>query len=299
MTTVALAVYAIFEGKLTASVAFASLEVFFELEDSLSMIPIVITGVIEGMVSLSRLESYLSSPNKEEYRKDSSSITYQNASIAWPSDTCNLEDRFVLKNINLTFPNKELSLVCGPTGSGKSLLLGSIFGEADLVCGAISVPMPPFTVYHTPDNAISPDNWIIPSSIAFVAQSPWIENGTLRDNIIFGCPFSAERYKKILDVCALTDDLHILIDGDMTEIGPRGINLSGGQRWRVSLARALYSRAGILVLVSLIFASPYRYTCLANPDLRMISSVQSTSTSAGTSLRKHLPESSVKAGHGS
>ncbi|EGE00342.1 multidrug resistance protein [Trichophyton tonsurans CBS 112818] len=248
MTTVALAVYAIFEGKLTASVAFASLEVFFELEDSLSMIPIVITGVIEGMVSLRRLESYLSSPNKEEYRKESSSITYQNASIAWPSDTCNLEDRFVLKNINLTFPNKELSLVCGPTGSGKSLLLGSIFGEADLVGGAISVPTPPFTVYHTPDNTITPDNWIIPSSVAFVAQSLWIENGTLRDNIIFGCPFSAERYKKVLDVCALTDDLHILIDGDMTEIGPRGINLSGGQRWRVSLARALYSRAGILVL---------------------------------------------------
>ncbi|EFR03018.1 multidrug resistance-associated protein 13 [Nannizzia gypsea CBS 118893] len=248
MTTAALAVYAIFEGKLTASVAFASLEVFFELEDSLSMIPIVITGVIEGLVSLRRLEGYLNSPNKKEYRKDSHSITYKEASIAWPSDVDSLEDRFVLKNINLTFPNKELSLVCGPTGSGKSLLLGSIFGEADLVSGSIGVPMPPFTIYHTPDNAITPENWIIPSSVAFVAQSPWIENGTLRDNIVFGCPFSAERYKRVLDACALTDDLHILIDGDMTEIGPRGINLSGGQRWRVSLARALYSRAGILVL---------------------------------------------------
>ncbi|KAM5466400.1 hypothetical protein MauCBS54593_006138 [Microsporum audouinii] len=248
MTTAALAVYAIFEGRLTASVAFASLEVFFELEDSLSMIPIVVTGVIEGMVSLRRLENYLNSPDKEEYRKASPSITYTNASISWPSDTKDLEDRFVLKNINLTFPDKELSLVCGPTGSGKSLLLGSIFGEADLVSGNICVPMLPHTIYNTPDSDINPENWIIPSSVAFVAQSPWIENGTLRDNIVFGYPFSAERYKKVLDVCALSDDLHILVDGDMTEIGPRGINLSGGQRWRVSLARALYSRAGILVL---------------------------------------------------
>jgi ABC-type protease/lipase transport system fused ATPase/permease subunit len=89
---------------------------------------------------------------------------------------------------------------------------------------------------------------ILPNAVAFVAQIPWIENGSIRDNIIFGLPFNERRYRKTLEACALTKDLDSLSDGDRTEIGANGINLSGGQRWRVSFARAVYSRAGILVL---------------------------------------------------
>src|SRR6185436_16738598 len=77
---------------------------------------------------------------------------------------------------------------------------------------------------------------------------PWIENASLKDNILFGLPLLPERYEAVLDACALKQDLEILEDGDQTEIGANGINLSGGQRWRVTLARALYSRAGILVM---------------------------------------------------
>jgi ABC-type Mn2+/Zn2+ transport system ATPase subunit len=91
-------------------------------------------------------------------------------------------------------------------------------------------------------------NWIIPSVLAFVSQQPWIENCTFRDNVLFGLPYHEERYGKVLSACALDQDLHLLTDGDMTEIGANGINLSGGQRWRITLARALYSRAGILVM---------------------------------------------------
>ena len=81
-----------------------------------------------------------------------------------------------------------------------------------------------------------------------MAQIPFIENATIRDNILFGLPFDAGRYRKVLSVCALEKDLAMLPDGELTDIGANGINLSGGQRWRISFARAMYSRAGILIL---------------------------------------------------
>ena len=84
--------------------------------------------------------------------------------------------------------------------------------------------------------------------IAYVAQTPWLENATIKDNIVFGLRFQQQRYQDVITASALAADLSILPDGDMTEIGARGVNLSGGQQWRVSLARALYSRASILVL---------------------------------------------------
>ncbi|KAK2747506.1 hypothetical protein FQN57_001998 [Myotisia sp. PD_48] len=250
MTTAALAVYAVVEGRLTPSVAFASLEVFSELEMSLALIPEIITDILDGLISLRRIETYLRSPEKDEYREHSDTVIFQDARVAWPSDGNNEgngDGRFTLKNINITFPEGKLSVVCGPTGSGKSLLLASILGEADKLSGVIGVPKYSPTPSN-PGDAVETDSWIISSSVAFVAQTPWIENGTLRDNIIFGLPFSSVRYRKVVDACALSEDFRILVDGDLTEIGPRGINLSGGQRWRVSLARALYSRAGILVM---------------------------------------------------
>ena len=94
----------------------------------------------------------------------------------------------------------------------------------------------------------SPAQWIEPEATAFVAQTPWLENASIKDNILFGLPLRKGRYYSVLSASALSSDLAVLPDGDMTEIGARGINLSGGQQWRVSLARAFYSRAGILVL---------------------------------------------------
>lgn len=153
----------------------------------------------------------------------------------------------MLRDVNVSFPPGELSVVSGKTGTGKSLLLAGILGEVDVLQGKINVPRPP-EPKDRHDELATRDNWIIPSSIAFVAQIPWIENASIKDNILFGLPFDEYRYKKVLEVCALKKDLDILTDGEKTEIGANGINLSGGQRWRVTFARALYSRAGILVL---------------------------------------------------
>ena len=84
--------------------------------------------------------------------------------------------------------------------------------------------------------------------MAFVAQIPWLEDASIKDNILFGLPLDHDRYKEVLYACALVKDMEMLPDGELTEIGASGINLSGGQRWRVTVARALYSRAGILIL---------------------------------------------------
>lgn len=151
----------------------------------------------------------------------------------------------MLRNVNLVFPAGKLSVISGKTGSGKSLLLAAVLGEVDKLAGVVKVPRAPGQRF---DSKANKSNWIIDSAIAFVAQIPWIENATIRDNILFGLPFDKKRYITVLSSCALTKDLDMLPDGELTDIGANGINLSGGQRWRVTFARALYSRAGILVL---------------------------------------------------
>ena len=175
-------------------------------------------------------------------------VSFENASIAWPSDNAEEDPtRFVLRDVNLTFPTGELSVISGKTGAGKSLVLAAILGEVDVLDGSVCVPNAP-SLYERHDNQAHRGNWIIPEAVAYVAQIPWIENATIRDNILFGLPHDEQRYWMTIEACALTKDLEMFTDGEYTEIGANGINLSGGQKWRITLARAIYSRAGILVL---------------------------------------------------
>lgn len=249
LSATSLAVYALLKGTLTPSVAFTAIGVFANLEVTLSVIPELTTDLIDAYISIERIERYLNSPEIAVNTNDAPNISFENASIAWPSDEEKEADdqRYVLRNLNISFPEKELSVVSGKTGTGKSLLLAAVLGEVDVLSGKINVPRPPLT-RERHDHLATKDNWILPSSIAFVAQIPWIENASIKDNILFGLPFDVERYNKVIEVCALRKDLDMLSDGENTEIGANGINLSGGQRWRVTFARALYSRAGILVL---------------------------------------------------
>jgi ABC-type multidrug transport system fused ATPase/permease subunit len=250
LAATSLAVYASIYGELTPSVAFTAIGVFSNLEVTLSVIPELTTDLIDSYISIERIEKYLRAPEISKNTNDAPNISFENASIAWPSDEEETDDadlRYVLSSINIAFPEKELSVISGKTGTGKSLLLAAILGEVDMLSGKINVPRPPQT-QDRHDHLANKDNWIIPSSIAFVAQIPWIENASIKDNIVFGLPYDAYRYAKVIEVCALKKDLEMLTDGESTEIGANGINLSGGQRWRITFARALYSRAGILVL---------------------------------------------------
>lgn len=248
LSAVSLAVYAYLFGDLSPAIAFTTIAIFVQIEATLAGIPELTTETLDAWVSIQRIEKYLNAPEKGDCTEPSDRVRFENASVAWPSDSQEEEpDRFILRDINLQFPLKELSVISGKTGSGKSLLLAAILGEVDKISGIVKVPRTP-SVHDRFDHKATRGNWIIDSAIAFVAQIPWIENATIKDNILFGLPFDAGRYKKVLSVCALEKDLDMLPDGEMTDIGANGINLSGGQRWRVSFARALYSRAGILIM---------------------------------------------------
>ncbi|XP_070557375.1 ATP-binding cassette sub-family C member 9-like [Ptychodera flava] len=135
----------------------------------------------------------------------------------------------VLNNINIQIPVGSLLMVVGLVGSGKSSLLSAILGEMTTTSGMVQ--------FNRKKNSVS-----------YVPQKPWIQNATLRDNILFGEMFNQKRYSAVIAACALQPDIDILPAGDMTEIGERGINLSGGQKQRVSMARAMYRKTDTLLL---------------------------------------------------
>ncbi|KAG0292891.1 hypothetical protein BGZ96_003540 [Linnemannia gamsii] len=149
------------------------------------------------------------------------------------------EERFKLKNLSVDFPVGKLSVIVGPTGSGKSAMLLALLGELDRLEG--NHFMPRLDYERRASHAGG-------SGIAYVAQTAWLQNTTIRNNILFGREFDQERYDAVVEGCALSTDFEILEFGDATEIGEQGITLSGGQKQRVSLARAIYSSASILLL---------------------------------------------------
>lgn len=128
-----------------------------------------------------------------------------------------------LKNINLKVKKGNLTAVVGSVGCGKTSLISVLLGEMEKINGKVNVD----------------------GRVAYVPQQAWIQNATLKDNILFGTPYEEQRYNKVIEACALNQDLAMLPGGDLTEIGEKGINLSGGQKQRVALARAVYSGADI------------------------------------------------------
>ncbi|KAJ4271438.1 hypothetical protein NW762_000140 [Fusarium torreyae] len=248
LAATSLAVYAILNGQLLPSVAFVSIGIFKALEVSLGVLPELITMAVDTLVSIRRIRAYLNGPEMKQTLSEGPEVSFEDASIAWPEDEEKPdEDRFILRNLNMRFPAGELSVISGKTGTGKSLVLSAILGETDVLEGSVHVPKT-ISPADRHDAQAHLGDWILPGSVAYVGQTPWLESASLRDNILFGLPFIEERYNQVVEVCALKKDLHILTDGDKTELGANGINLSGGQKWRVTLARAIYSRAEILVM---------------------------------------------------
>ena len=142
-----------------------------------------------------------------------------------------------LQDINCEIESGTLVAVVGSVGSGKSSFLSAMLGEMESIGGSkVYIPR-------------GEDEMNVHGYASYCTQSPWIVNNTLRGNILFGRDYNEERYNQVLDCCALLDDIAILPAGDMTEIGERGINLSGGQKARVALARSLYGTGTRLLLL--------------------------------------------------
>ncbi|XP_034871029.1 multidrug resistance-associated protein 1-like isoform X6 [Mirounga angustirostris] len=177
-------------------------------------------------ISLNRLEDFLNTEelhpqNIETNYIGDHAIGFTNASFSW--DKTGIP---VLKNLNIKIPEGALVAVVGQVGSGKSSVLSAILGEMEKLTGVVQRK----------------------GSVAYVAQQAWIQNCILQENILFGSIMQKQFYEQVLEACALLPDLEQLPNGDQTEIGERGVNISGGQKHRVSLARAVYSGADIYLL---------------------------------------------------
>ncbi|KAI8384080.1 multi drug resistance-associated protein MRP [Blakeslea trispora] len=220
---------------LTSQIAFVAISLFSLLQFPMAIFPNVITSLIEASVSLSRIEEYLTSPEidqtairKEDFRKMPNwnptipLVEVTDASFKWDENSNGID----LADVNLSIQKGALAAVVGRVGSGKSTLVSALLGDNTKVSGEV----------------------VLRGNVAYVPQQPWIMNATVRHNITFGLRWDPDFYDRVLEACSLKIDLKVLSNGDMTEIGEKGINLSGGQKARVSIARALYARADIYIL---------------------------------------------------
>ncbi|KAF9430408.1 hypothetical protein BGZ94_006978 [Podila epigama] len=255
------------KGEFTPAVAFTAMVLFARLKSPLNGLPAVYMALTNASVSLARISEYLDEPNIKDVFVNGSKLPEGAPEIGlvnmsaqwWTTESAKTPDadadgntnartedtdQFILRDISVNFPVGELSIVCGPTGSGKSSLLLAMLGEMDILSGQVHLPRRPLDGSRQYDS----ETGLLKDGVAYVAQQAWLQNASIRDNILFGSPYEEARYNEVIEVCALKRDLEILEDGDETEIGEKGITLSGGQKQRVSLARAIYSRSRHVML---------------------------------------------------
>lgn len=216
---------------LTTDIVFPALTLFNMLTFPLAILPMVITSIIEASVAVGRLTSFFVA---EELQPDAvilkgavedhgdESLSIRDGTFSWDRHS----DRTALENIDFTATKGELSCIVGRVGAGKSSFLQALLGDLWKVRGQV----------------------VVHGSTAYVAQQAWVMNASVKENILFGHRYDPSFYDKTIKGCALTEDFAQLPDGDDTEVGERGISLSGGQKARLTLARAVYARADVYLL---------------------------------------------------
>ncbi|KAI8925342.1 P-loop containing nucleoside triphosphate hydrolase protein [Entophlyctis helioformis] len=252
---------------------FASLSLFYALRIPMLFLPIVLTQATDAWVAATRIGALLLAPELStgpallpaSDEPDEPAVHVKDASFEWeqvmdasaasaqgkkpkkskkskaaeqlkesadasssrsPSPQPQPQSVFKIENLNLSIPRGKLVAVVGSVGSGKSSLLNALVGEMRRTAGSVTFR----------------------GTVGYCQQQAWIQNASVRDNILFGLPYDADKYARVLRDCSLERDLTILPGGDATEIGERGINLSGGQKQRVSIARAVYFDPDIVLL---------------------------------------------------
>lgn len=201
--------------------------------------PMGITQFAEANISVKRIQTFLKYPEvkfdssdnffneitkSQDVSKESSegSILLRKASVKW----LKTRSENTLEGLDMDVSPGELAVIIGPVGSGKTTLLHALLGELTASSGEVTVK----------------------GKISYASQEPWLFVGSVRQNITFGQQFDARRYHEVVRVCQLQRDFTLFPYGDRTIVGERGVSLSGGQRARINLARAVYKQADIYLL---------------------------------------------------
>lgn len=231
---------------LSASLTFTAISLFGILRGQFSWLAFVMKALVNAGVSFDRIDKFIHEEEELETIQspqnysEGSPITasgvlgYKNATLSWSKPGSEDDNHFRLSAMSIECTPGTLTVVSGPVGSGKTSFLLGLLGEMRLLGGQICLPRD--------------------QGVAYVSQTPWLQNATIKDNILFGSEYDEKRYKAVLEACALATDIEMFAIGDLTEVGERGVTLSGGQKARLALARAVYSPAKIVLLDDVLSA---------------------------------------------
>ncbi|KAI8996148.1 P-loop containing nucleoside triphosphate hydrolase protein [Gaertneriomyces semiglobifer] len=239
---------------LVAEIIFPALAYFNSLFVPVWYFSQILNAIHMAKVSLARLEEFFAAEEVDMSDRfvtyvpgAADAVTIKNATFQWPALEESAEDMagenadsandkpeapFTISDLTVSIKSGTLTAIVGTIGSGKSSVLSAIVGEMVKEKGEL----------------------IIHGSVNYCPQVPWITSQTIRDNILFGRPYNAEEYWKTLRVCGLELDLDMFGKRDMTQIGEKGATLSGGQRARIALARAVYARSEVLIFDDVLSA---------------------------------------------
>ncbi|XP_050807529.1 ATP-binding cassette sub-family C member 10 isoform X3 [Gopherus flavomarginatus] len=235
--------YVLLGHQLTATKVFTALALVGMLILPLNNFPWVLNGILDAKVSLDRIQHFLELSDQDLHayyitdgpRDPSSALEMHHSTFSW-SPPREESTRQHLSGGTLQIFIQDLAVakgalvgVVGKVGCGKSSLLAAVTGELNRLGGQVYV-------------------WDLERGFGLATQEPWIQFTTVRENILFGRDYDARLYQEVLEACALSDDLNILPAGDQTEVGENGVTLSGGQKARIALARAVYQEKKIYLL---------------------------------------------------
>lgn len=241
---VTLVMYVVLGNEITSQKAFVTIAYFNYVRTTLvEFWPMAVSSVAEGWVSLRRVEEFLvqeinyKAPLANVRRKSvkihslNKGIFMRNATAHW-SQINDSNNQVGIISVDFEIEKHGLVAIIGLVGSGKTTLLEVLLKELPLVDGEITIN----------------------GDISYAAQQAWIFESSVKKNIIFTEKYDEQRYKTVLHVCALERDLELFPHGDETIVGDRGISLSGGQKARINLARAIYKKADLYLLDDVLSA---------------------------------------------
>ncbi|XP_033733634.1 multidrug resistance-associated protein 7-like [Pecten maximus] len=255
MTVLTFTIYSMIGKEITAAKMLTCLALLLKLLGSLNDLPWNFNTLMQGVISLERIEEFVALEDidfntyytqKQDLRNINTVISVKAGKFTWNEESGETEateggysskirekisksGSLSLQDINFQISKGQFIGVIGKVGSGKSSLLNAMLAEMGREEGDISVSN-------------------LKNGFGLVGQEPWIQQATVRDNITFGSPFNARRYAEVLDAASLKEDILMLPAGDRTEVGKEGATLSGGQKARLALARALYQDKDVYLL---------------------------------------------------